>query len=88
MKIREFLDTLSTEDKKKFARLAWDEAKDEELMAAASVCKVGREVFFVGRKNQIVKGVIVKTNQKTVKVKADTGVMWNVSKQLIKAKGS
>jgi hypothetical protein len=54
-----------------------------DMMKSVSLY-VGQPVSFVGKRKVIVKGKITKVNTKTVKVQAESGVLWTVSTSLIK----
>lgn len=47
--------------------------------------KTGDRVLFNTRNRGIIKGTFVKQNQKNAKVRADNGVTWTVSPNLIQA---
>jgi len=47
------------------------------------VMRLGREVKFDAKTRGVIKGTIEKINTKTVKVRATTGMLWTVSKNLI-----
>ena len=47
--------------------------------------KVGEYVKFMDKKGELVFGLIVKRNRKTVSVDASTGVKWRVGPDLLQA---
>lgn len=51
----------------------------------AFLIQMGSKVKFDAKTRGIITGEIVKVNPKTVKVKTERGIIWNVSRNLIQA---
>lgn len=76
--------TLDSDDVTLFASLLM--ARRKQLSAAAKRhFRVGQRVSFNAKQRGIVSGIIIKMNPKTIKVLADSGVMWRVSPSFLKA---
>lgn len=54
-------------------------------MATTVDLHTGKNVKFDAKSRGIITGVIMKVNQKTVRVRTDSGVVWNVHKSLVQS---
>lgn len=55
----------------------------EETFREADLIFLGNRVKFDARTRGMQYGEIIKVNKKTVKVKSDKGLIWNVSRSLV-----